>query len=295
MKPWRNDRPNWPTTILPSLLAIIGKASCCSRMPGDIAVRNRTASISARALRKAFSMMSSVIGSTSSRLCEGGGVRLDDAGGHGVSSPDQSDGRMRMQPVLSTVPECPGRMSVVVSIWATMAGPGMTLPASSFVTVVDAGLVIGAIDEDGGCLDPGRGRVGRPLRQVLGPGPSARGPARRRAGHQLMLGASSAKVKSWVWVSSKALTEAFQARLPELLESWSRSECPRGPARGTGRRSEGWSSCRLAEMPSASSAFSWRRQRVLQAASSTSESLRVSKRRTMVREASSRRRVVASP
>src|SRR6187397_2719136 len=60
--------PNWPTTILPSTLAIIGNSSCCSRMPGDMAVRNSTASISVRALRSAFSMMSSVIGSTSTQL-----------------------------------------------------------------------------------------------------------------------------------------------------------------------------------------------------------------------------------
>jgi hypothetical protein len=77
--------PNWPTTILPSRLAIIGKASPCSRMPGDMAVRNSTASISARALRSAFSMMSRVIGSTSTRR-KGAWVGLDDLGGH-VCSP----------------------------------------------------------------------------------------------------------------------------------------------------------------------------------------------------------------
>ena len=59
--------PNWPTTILPSRLAIIGKQSPCSRMPGLIAVRNSTASISSRALRRAFSMMSTVTVSTSIR------------------------------------------------------------------------------------------------------------------------------------------------------------------------------------------------------------------------------------
>jgi hypothetical protein len=45
-------------------LAIIGKQSPCSRIPGDMAVRNSTASISSRALRRAFSMMSTVTPST---------------------------------------------------------------------------------------------------------------------------------------------------------------------------------------------------------------------------------------
>ena len=40
------DSPNWPTTILPVGSAISGNSSCCSRMPGDMAVLNRTASIS---------------------------------------------------------------------------------------------------------------------------------------------------------------------------------------------------------------------------------------------------------
>jgi hypothetical protein len=57
--------PNWPTIILPFWSAIIGKASPCSRMPGDMAVRTKVASISIRALRSAFSMMSSVTGSIS--------------------------------------------------------------------------------------------------------------------------------------------------------------------------------------------------------------------------------------
>ena len=55
--------PNWPTIILPAGSEISGKASPCSRMPGDIAVRTSVASISMRALRSAFSMMSSVTGS----------------------------------------------------------------------------------------------------------------------------------------------------------------------------------------------------------------------------------------
>ena len=38
LKPWMKE-PNWPTTILPSGLAIIGNSSCCSRIPGDMAVR----------------------------------------------------------------------------------------------------------------------------------------------------------------------------------------------------------------------------------------------------------------
>src|SRR3990167_9758175 len=54
--------PNWPTIILPVWSAISGKASPCSRMPGDIAVRTSVASISMRALRRAFSMMWRVTG-----------------------------------------------------------------------------------------------------------------------------------------------------------------------------------------------------------------------------------------
>src|SRR3954449_7431861 len=57
--------PNWPTTIRPCGSVSIGNSSCCSRMTGDIAERNSTASISNRAWRSAFSMMSTVTGSTS--------------------------------------------------------------------------------------------------------------------------------------------------------------------------------------------------------------------------------------
>jgi len=87
MKPWMNE-PNWPTTILPSRLAMSGNSSCCSRMPGDMAVRNSTASISVRALRSAFSMMSSVIGSSSTFL---NGVLLVwmTVAGIGATSPDE--------------------------------------------------------------------------------------------------------------------------------------------------------------------------------------------------------------
>ena len=60
--------PNWPTIILPVRSAISGKASPCSRIPGDMAVRTSVASISIRALRSAFSMMSSVTGSIATRL-----------------------------------------------------------------------------------------------------------------------------------------------------------------------------------------------------------------------------------
>jgi len=63
MNPQIND-PNCPTTILPWRFAIIGNSSCCSRIPGDIAVRNSTVSISKRALRRALSMMSMVTVST---------------------------------------------------------------------------------------------------------------------------------------------------------------------------------------------------------------------------------------
>src|SRR5882762_7932445 len=73
MKPQMNE-PNWPTTILPSTLAIIGNSSCCSRMPGDMAVLNNTVSISKRALRKALSMISMVTVSTSTVL-NGVGLR----------------------------------------------------------------------------------------------------------------------------------------------------------------------------------------------------------------------------
>src|ERR1700733_8313555 len=62
-KPQMNE-PNWPTTISPSRLAIIGNSSCCSRIPGDMAVRNSTVSISKRAFRSALSMMSIVTVST---------------------------------------------------------------------------------------------------------------------------------------------------------------------------------------------------------------------------------------
>jgi hypothetical protein len=40
------DRPNWPTTIFPLGSPISGNSSCCSRMPGDSAVRKSTSSIS---------------------------------------------------------------------------------------------------------------------------------------------------------------------------------------------------------------------------------------------------------
>ncbi len=40
------DRPNCPTIILPSGSPMSGNSSCCSRMPGDSAVRNSTSSIS---------------------------------------------------------------------------------------------------------------------------------------------------------------------------------------------------------------------------------------------------------
>src|SRR6185369_427986 len=57
-----------PTIMRPCGSAIRGKASPCSRMPGDIAVRTRVVSISMRALRSAFSMMSSVTGSMATFL-----------------------------------------------------------------------------------------------------------------------------------------------------------------------------------------------------------------------------------
>jgi len=40
------ESPNCPTTILPSGSPISGNSSCCSRMPGESAVRNSTSSIS---------------------------------------------------------------------------------------------------------------------------------------------------------------------------------------------------------------------------------------------------------
>src|SRR3954452_13465886 len=56
--------PNWPTTMRPCGSVSIGNSSCCSRMTGDMAERKSTASISKRAWRRAFSMMSTVTGST---------------------------------------------------------------------------------------------------------------------------------------------------------------------------------------------------------------------------------------
>ena len=40
------ERPNWPTTIFPLGSPISGNSSCCSRMPGESAVRKSTSSIS---------------------------------------------------------------------------------------------------------------------------------------------------------------------------------------------------------------------------------------------------------
>ena len=81
--------PNWPTIILPVWSAISGKASPCSRMPGDMAVRTSVASISIRALRSAFSMMSSVTGSIGTDLNGAGLVSTIVAGM--VSSPLRPD------------------------------------------------------------------------------------------------------------------------------------------------------------------------------------------------------------
>ena len=53
---------------------IMGYPSCCSRIAGDMAERNRTASISWRALRKEFSMRSRVTVSSLSPLATGRAV-----------------------------------------------------------------------------------------------------------------------------------------------------------------------------------------------------------------------------
>ncbi len=72
--------PNWPTIMRPLASVIIGNSSCCSRITGDIAERNSTASISWRALRRAFSIMSNEIVSS---FCDG--ARPD--AGAGSASP----------------------------------------------------------------------------------------------------------------------------------------------------------------------------------------------------------------
>ena len=63
-------------------------------------------------------------------LLERGGVALDDGCGHGFQFPVFSV--IRMLPTLSTVPVQSASISVVESISMTMAGPGITSPASSF-------------------------------------------------------------------------------------------------------------------------------------------------------------------
>ena len=58
---------------------------------------------------------------------ERGLVRLDDLGQHQLASA----GVIRMLPKVSTVPTCRVSISVVESISTTIAGPGITSPASS--------------------------------------------------------------------------------------------------------------------------------------------------------------------
>ena len=125
-KPSMNE-PNWPTTMRPWRSAISGKASPCSRMPGDSAVRNSVASISTRALRSAFSMMSRVTGSTAAA---GSGVVLLSMMRAGMVASGQT-GLIRMLPKPSTVPAQSARITVVASISVTMAGPAITSPARS--------------------------------------------------------------------------------------------------------------------------------------------------------------------
>ena len=56
-------------------------------------------------------------------------------GGHGdvLRVAAQVFGWIRMLPTASISPVCPGRISVVASIWQTTAGPAMRLPAASLV------------------------------------------------------------------------------------------------------------------------------------------------------------------
>ena len=99
-------------------------------LPGDIAVRISTASISWRALLKAFSMMSRSIGSTLTRR---NGVSLPSIIVAGISDLPHAAwrGRIRMFPMASILPSWPGRTTVVESSCITTAGPSRTLSASS--------------------------------------------------------------------------------------------------------------------------------------------------------------------
>ena len=95
--------PNWPTTIWPRALQIIGNSSCCTRIVGDMAARRTTSSISKRALRSAFSIRSSV--ATSIVVLIG----------------DASSGRIRRFIQGSTTAWCPGSTTVVASYCSTIA------------------------------------------------------------------------------------------------------------------------------------------------------------------------------
>ena len=128
-KPSRNE-PNCPTIILPSRLAIIGKASPCSRMPGDRAVRNSVASISKRALRIAFPIRSNVIGSTLTFFSLV--LLLSIKFAAMISSYFiVFVGLIIIFPYGSTLAVQSAWTSAVESISKMMAGPGMTFPALS--------------------------------------------------------------------------------------------------------------------------------------------------------------------
>src|SRR3954466_10116568 len=167
------DSPNCPTTILPAGSAISGNSSCCSRMPGDSAVRKSTSSISYRALRSPFSIRSRVTGSTapfsigpvdvSMIRAMGSRLRVDQQGArrvHGGRVPGEDEGGgVHLGDDRRTAHHVAG------------AEPG---------PVVDAGGHVLAADVDGVLLHPGARRVAVAGLQVhrcdVRPRPGDRGP-----------------------------------------------------------------------------------------------------------------------
>jgi hypothetical protein len=118
--------PNWPTIIC-RCGRRSGKGIALSRMPGDIAVRTSVASISTRALRSAFSMMSSVTGSMAT-LAKGV-IRLDDLCRHGSSlSSGQVDEDVADLVDRGDAAGLDQRGGIHLH---TIAGPGITSPAFS--------------------------------------------------------------------------------------------------------------------------------------------------------------------
>ena len=76
----------------PAASVIMGNSSCCSRMTGDIADRNSTASISWRALRRAFSMRSRVMGSRAVSGARRGRAPRDAAGAAAAAADPRRSG-----------------------------------------------------------------------------------------------------------------------------------------------------------------------------------------------------------